>query len=174
MGTLILRPRFDNPVAFAEPGTRAPNFKLADPDGRTLSLYDLRGKAVVLFFTSLHSPDCVGYTPRIESLARRYKNDARVQFVAVNLDADVDPLQVRVESKILGRSFPTLIDSKSEVATLYSVKSAPQVAVIDPEGTLRYRGPFDDSASEGSITQRYCAEALSNLLANRELAFMTK
>ena len=102
---------------------------------------------------------------RIEALAHRYRNDPRVRFIAINVDPDVDPLEVRVDAKVVGRSFPTLIDSKSEVAMRYSIKSTPQVAVIDPQGTLRYRGPCDNG------TQNYCSDILASLLANPELAF---
>ena len=174
MATIFARPLWEKPLAFAEPGTVAPQFKLYDSNGRSLSLADLRGQAAVIYFTSLHCPDCATYDSRIESLAKRYRNDGRVRFIAINIDPEADPLAVRVDAKIVGRSFPTLIDAKGEVATLYSVKSTPQVAVIDPQGTLRYRGPFDDNASETAVTQHYCADTLATLLANHELTFASR
>jgi len=174
MATIFIRPLvLSRPMAFAEPGTPAPLFKLSDPDGRSLYLGDLHGQVAILYFTSIHCPDCAAYNSRIQALANRYRNEPRVRFVAINIDPNVDPVAVRVDAKIVGRSFPTLLDVKSEIATLYSVKSTPQIAVIDPQGTLRYRGPFDDNSTEKSVTHRYVAETLSALLTNRELAFST-
>ena len=174
MATIFARPRFEKPLAFAEPGTVAPEFKLHDADGRALSLFDLRGQAAVLYFTSVHCPDCAAYNARIEKLAKRYASDARVKFIAIDIDPDIEPVEVRVDAKVVGRSFPTLIDAKGEVASRYSVKNTPQVAVIDPQGTLRYRGPFDDSITESAVTQHSCADTLATLLANRELTFASR
>ncbi len=172
MMTIFLRPLTANKrLDFAEPGAPAPLFKLADSEGRSLSLHDLRGQVAILYFTSIHCPESGTYNARVESLAKRYRNEPRVRFVAINIDPDVNPLAVRVDAKVVGRSFPTLCDSKSEVATLYSIKSTPQVAVVDPQGTLRYRGPFDGDARGGRVAQRYVADTLATILANSELAF---
>jgi peroxiredoxin len=171
MATIFLRPLFaQRPIAFAEPGNPAPYFNLADPEGRTLSSDDLRGSVAILYFTSVHCPDCATYNARVEALAHRYRNDQRVRFVAINLDPNSDPLQVRVDAKIIGRSFPTLLDDKSIAATAYSIKSTPQIAVIAPTGVLRYRGPFDDNAIESQVKERYVADTLASLLNNSELA----
>ena len=175
IAALLLRSHFEQrPVAFAEPGNPAPSFNLHDADGRFLSLDDLRGSAAVLYFTSIHCPNCAAYNPRIQALANRYRSDPRVRFVAINIDPGTDPLQIRVDAKVVGRSFPTLIDDKTVTATAYSITTTPQVAVIDPVGTLRYRGPFDDNASESKVTAQYVADTLAGILAHPELAFATK
>jgi peroxiredoxin len=170
--TIFLRPlTADKPIGFAEPGAPAPLFKLSDGEGRSLSLHDLRGQVAILYFTSIHCPDCARYNKRVEALAKRYRNDPRVRFVAINIDRHEDPLAVRVDAKIVGRTFPTLCDTKSEVATLYSIKSTPQIAIVDPQGSMRYWGPFDDNSNESEVTQRYVADTLATILANPELAF---
>jgi peroxiredoxin len=172
MATIFIRPLVvSRPLAFAEPGTPAPLFKLSDPDGRSLYLGDLHGQVAILYFTSIDCPNCAAYNSRIQALANRYRNDPRVRFVAIDIDPNPDPLAVRVDAKVLGRPFPTLLDPKSEVATLYSVKSTPQIAIVDPNLTIRYLGPFDDNSAEKSVTHRYVAETLAALLTNRELAF---
>ncbi len=171
MAAIFTRPLFDQrPVAFAEPGNPAPYFKLHDPEGRFLSLDDLRGTIAVLYFTSVNCPQCATYNERIEKLARRYRNDSGVQFVAIDIDPHADPLQVRVDAKIVNRTFPTLMDDKCLAADAYSIKSTPEVAVIGPTGTLRYCGPFDDNAVESKVQHHYVADALGNLVASPELA----
>ncbi len=171
MVTIFLRPLFDQrPIAFAEPGNPAPYFNLHDGEGRSVSLDDLRGSVAVLYFTSVNCPDCGAYNARIESLAQRYRSDPRVRFIAVNIDPAADALQVRVDAKIIGRTFPTVIDEKALAATAYSIKSTPQIAVIAPTGILRYRGPFDDNAVESQVKDHYVMDTLASLLNNSELA----
>src|SRR5437773_940733 len=146
MGLLIVRPLMEKPLPFAEPGTTAPDFALRDTEGRSVSLSSLQGQAVVLCFTSARNPNCMQYHDRIEAIARRYRADARVRFYAVNVDPNADALEVRVDAKIVGRSFPTLVDPAGQVAARYSIIDTPQIAIVDPSGLLRYRGPVDDNA----------------------------
>jgi hypothetical protein len=172
LSAIFLRPMaYTRPTAFAEPGSPAPAFKLADSEGRSLALDELRGRVAVLYFTSIHCRISGSYNARVDALAKRYRNDRRVQFIAIDVGVGADPLAVRVDSKIVGRTFPTLLDPKREVATLYSIQTTPQIAIIDPAGTLRFNGPFDDNTSESNVTHPYVAKTLATLLANRELAF---
>jgi peroxiredoxin len=172
MATILVGSVFNRrPLAFAEPGNPAPAFKLRDIDGRALTTDDLRGTVTVLYFTSTHCPDSAAYHPRVHALAHRYRNDTRVKFFAVNVDPTPDPLTIRVDAKIVGRSFPTLVDDKAQVAAAYSIKKTPEIAVIGPNGTLRYRGPFDDSAIESQVHQRYVADTIARLVNNPELVF---
>lgn len=164
MTALILTPMHYKPVPRADVGTLAPDFTLADAQGRSVALASLRGQAVVLCFTSLHCPISSAYAARINSLARSYANDSRVQFLALNVDSDTTPIQVRVDAKITGRPFPTLIDEHSRVAEAYSALPSPTFIVVDPQGIVRYRGPFDDSVTESSVIQHFCADTLRDLV----------
>lgn len=162
MAILWIVPRRSRPIAAADVGTQAPDFRLQDTDGRTVGLSSYRGEVVVLCFGSLHSPDAAKYDQRVDRLAREYAADSRVQFLALDVpeSGPVDPVRVRVDANLVGRPFPTLIDEHAAVATRYSAKELPTFIVIDRNGTVAYRGGFDDNTDAAFATRHYLAEAL--------------
>jgi cytochrome oxidase Cu insertion factor (SCO1/SenC/PrrC family) len=173
--TLLLVPRYSRPIAAADVGTVAPDFRLNDTDGRPVALSSYRGQAVVLFFGSLHSPQTADYNDRIDELARRYAADSRVKFLAVDVptaddaatapeDAALDRLRVRVDANIVGRPFPTLVDDHASIATRYSARDMPLFVVIDPKGVVAYRGSFDNSQDVAFATKPFLSNALADVL----------
>lgn len=164
MAILWAVPRLSRPIAVADIGTQAPDFHLKDTDGRNVSLSTYRGEVVVLCFGSLHSPDTAKYDQRVDRLAREYAADSRVQFLALDVpvagEGSADPVRVRVDARLVGRPFPTLLDDHAAVATRYSAKELPTFIVIDRNGTVAYRGGFDDNTDAAFATRHYLAEAL--------------
>lgn len=156
---------------------RAPAFRLKDLEGRAYDSQSLRGKAVVVFFSSVHCTTCDAYQPRVRELARRYSGDSRVQFLALNQDvSEGDPeqlLEVRVISKVTERPFPTLLDIGSRTAERFGAKPA-QFAVLDPSGALRYLGRFDDSRDATNVTRHYVAEELRRVLDELPVALAAR
>ena len=176
MAALVLVPRYSRPVAVADIGTAAPDFQLRDTTGHDFSLANFRGQAVVLYFSSLDSSLCAEYNDRVEQLARRYGQDSRVKFLAVNRcsgDA-IDPLLVRLDERVTQRSYPTLIDIKGLVASRYSANTLPYVVVVDPRGYVCYRGPFDNNLDVAFVTHPFCAEAVHDVLATSDVAVASK
>ena len=170
--TLLLVPRYSRPVEVADIGTDAPDFQLNDQYGQARTLSRHRGQAVVLFFCSSDSPLSIEYTGRVERLARKYTGDARVQFLGLNILADGAP--ERFEPELNDPEFPMLIDHNAAVATRYSARALPMVVVIDPNGVVRYRGPFDNHPDVAFATHSYCAEVLGDILESSTLAVAGK
>lgn len=167
VAALVVVPRLSKPIASADVGTTAPDFQLFDADGHQHTLSAHRGQAVVLYFGSIHCPKTAGYNARVDELARRYATEQRIQFYAVDVSGSVqpsDPAQVRVDSRVIGRTFPTLIDDRGAVAARYSASGMPLLVVIDPRGQVRYRGPFDDHKDADFVTHRFCADAVREVL----------
>ena len=79
LGVLFAYSPKDEPIVIATPtGDAAPAFTLKDLDGRSYSSASMRGKAVVLFFSSVHCQTCGDYQDRVSDLAREYQSDPRV------------------------------------------------------------------------------------------------
>jgi peroxiredoxin len=175
-GALVAR-NIDANRAVVRLGRVVPNFVLNDLDGRAVSLASLRGKVVVVYFNSVRCAVCNDYAERVLELAHHYNAGGQVAFLAIDSDladgemADLDEL--RVQNRILGQSFPTLLDPHDVVAELFKVTQAPCFYVIDGKGILRYRGAFDDDRVEARVTRHYVADALRQLLAGEHVALAT-
>ncbi len=72
------------------------DFRLADPDGRTRSLTDFRGRAVLLFFGFTQCPDvCPTALARAAEVRRLLGEDAgRLQVIFVTLDPERDSAEM--------------------------------------------------------------------------------
>ena len=158
--TILLAPYYSRPVSVADVGTTAPDFELHDTRGRTINLAGCRGQAVVLFFCKSFPRPQEDYNPRVSKLAEQYKEDGRVQFLAIASAGE--------DSAAWDRPFPTLLDEHGAIAARYSAWPRPFLIVIDPKGQVRYRGAFDDNRDVAFVTHHYCAEALQDVLGAPE------
>jgi peroxiredoxin Q/BCP len=129
-----------------EIGDSAPDFTLPDQAGNPLSLSDLRGKTVVLYFyPKADTPGCTTQACGVRDHRPDYE-----QSGAVVLGVSPDPVKAisKFDQKFeLG--FPLLADEQHEVAEAYGVwveKSMygrkymgmeRSTFVISPEGTVR-------------------------------------
>ncbi|MEA2707792.1 MAG: hypothetical protein QOF78_393 [Phycisphaerales bacterium] len=169
VAALLAAPRYSKPVAIADVGTAAPDFQLEDVDGRTFTLSQHRGQAVVLFFGSVNCPRTADYNGRVARLARTYEKDSRVKFLALDVNShgeSIDRRLLRLDPKIADRGFPTLVDDKGAIANRYSATESPTFVVLDPHGVVRYRGAFDNSPDVAFVTHAFCAEALGDVLGS--------
>ena len=165
-------------VLIATPmGDEAPAFRLQDLQGQPYDSAALRGKAVVVFFSSVHCPTCGDYQDRVRDLARAYANDSRVQFLAMNQDVAAGDqqrlLEVRVMAKVRAIPFPTLLDIGAKTAERFGAKPA-QFAVLDGRGIVRYLGGFDDNTDGSKVTRRYVAEELRRVLDEMPTAIASR
>ena len=150
---------------------RAPAFELTDTEGHAVSLASLRGKITVLAFGSLQCPGTSAYCDRLVRLARHYQDSGQVSLFMVNVGEGSDPStlnQIRLHSRFIGQSFPTLLDADWRVARKFGVDRTPSVVVIDQRGMVRYRGPFDDNRDERQVKRVYCAEVIRSLLGETQ------
>ena len=100
------------------PGDCAPDFALPDQHGNSVSLSDLRGKNVVLYFyPKADTPGCTTQACGVRDHRADYE-----QAGAVVLGVSPDP--VKAVSKFdqkFGLGFPLLADEHHEVADAYGV-----------------------------------------------------
>jgi peroxiredoxin len=124
------------PQGAAEVNRPAPQFTLADAEGKSVSLNDHKGKVVMLeFFTTWCGP-CQMAAPELQSLHERYK-DRGLVLLAVSMDVGSKARSaVASFRKEHGLAYPVLMDT-GEVSRLYGVFTIPTSFIIDKNGTVR-------------------------------------
>ena len=112
-------------------GAEAPNFVLADLDGKPRSLLDYRGKRVLLVFSDVTCGPCDEVAVE---LVRRYKR--RPKGLEIVMIGRGDPETNRRNAKVMGYPFPVLLQKSWEVSKLYGMFATPIGYLIDENGIL--------------------------------------
>jgi thioredoxin-dependent peroxiredoxin len=99
-------------------GDKAPNFKLPTGDGEVLSLKDLKGKKVVLYFYPKDNTS--GCTKEACSFQENIKTVKKKGAVVIGVSADSIASHAKFAAKF-DLSFPLLSDESKEVITAYGV-----------------------------------------------------
>jgi peroxiredoxin len=158
-------------------GTPAPDFKLPDTNGRTISPADFKNApALVVIFMCNHCPYVVHIRAGLAQLARDYA-PKRVAIVGINSN-DVnnypaDSLaKMKDEVKLAGYIFPYLYDETQAVAKDYHAACTPDIFLFDNGRRLVYRGQFDASRPGNGIpvTGKDLRSALDAVLAGKPVS----
>lgn len=118
----------------------APDFILADLDGGTVQLSQLRGKTVVLNFWATWCGPCRVEIPSFSTFAEDHP-----ELVVLGIATDGSPGQLKAARKKLDIRYPVLVGDRATVQA-YDVESLPTTVIIDPEGKVR-------SAHGGMLTR---------------------
>jgi len=146
-------------------GTRAQNFHLRDLDNHLVSLDDLRGKVVGVYFGGDTPKPQV--QPEVVALQNTYRADARVKVLAVyNDDLASDETRKLLSAEEKDRDI-TLTDPTAEVSKQYKVGQTPTLFVIDQEGIIRLRYAMP-GVGEQAVDR--CQKTIENLLAVKPTA----
>ena len=114
----------------------APDFTLANPDGKNVALKDFRGKLVMLNFWASWCAPCRTEMPAMERVYRDFKG-AGFEILGVNVkDKRSDALAL---AKELMLSFPIVLDPEGEVGLLYGAWGMPATYLIDRNGAVLAR-----------------------------------
>ncbi len=158
-------------------GTKAPDFRLPDTTGKTISLSDFRkAPALVVVFMCDHCP----YVKHIRSGLAQLAKDYSAKGVAMvgissndvaNYPAD-SPAKMAEEAKAAGYIFPYLYDESQEVAKAYRAACTPDIYLFDGDQRLAYRGQLDDSrpGSNVPVTGKDLRAAIDAVLAGRPVS----
>ena len=111
----------------------APDFKLQDLDGNTVSLSDFQGKIVMLDFWATWCGPCRMTMPLLEELQQEHPND--FTLLAINLGEPLDLVLPYVKRQ--GIRSRVLLDTKASVGSSYGSSSIPMQVIIDQKGIIR-------------------------------------
>ena len=112
---------------------KAPDFTLTDLDGRSISLRDFRGKAVLLNFWAINCPYCIAEMSYFESIYEEGKDNLVILTVNVGDSAD----EIRQFLTRSGLSLPVLIDSGLKATRDYDLMGIPTTFFITTEGIIK-------------------------------------
>jgi cytochrome c biogenesis protein CcmG/thiol:disulfide interchange protein DsbE len=115
----------------------------------TSSLADYRGKVVFLNFWASWCPPCRQEAPLLSRFQRQLGTRGTVLGVTYKDDPDASLAFARK----YGLHYPSLRDSKLELAPEYGTRALPETFVIDPRGRIV-------ALSRGEVTQAFLDNAL--------------
>jgi peroxiredoxin len=111
-------------------GTLAPEFRLPRLDGGELSLSELRGRLVLLVFSSPHCGPCNALAPKLEKFHRKYP---RLEIVMISKE---EPEANREKVNEHGLTFPVVLQKQWEVSRDYAYFATPVAYLIDSTGVI--------------------------------------
>lgn len=162
----------------------APNFKLADANGKAVSLSDFRGKTVVLEW---NNPGCPFVKKHYGSGNMQRTQAAAAKDGAIWLTINsggpgkegyVNGAEAKAFVAKMG-AHPTayLLDPRGVVGRVYDAKTTPHMFVVNKAGTLVYAGGIDDkpTANPADIkgARNHVLAALAELKAGKAVSVPT-
>ena len=169
--------------SFAEPvvDQPAPQFVAKAADGSSIDLAALRGKTVVLEWTNHECPFVVKHYDKSENIPDLQKEATAKGVVWLQVISSAPGNQGYVEgptaievNKVRGsKPTNTILDPEGKLGHLYGAQTSPHFFIIDPKGTLVYKGGIDSIAStkEDDIPKatNYVREALTAVSTGKKV-----
>jgi len=112
-------------------GTPAPDFRLPRLDGRgDLSLDELRGRQVLLVFSSPHCGPCNTLAPKLQKFHRKHPD------VAVVMISRGEPAENQAKVEEHRVTFPVVLQQQWEISREYAMFATPVAYSIDQAGVI--------------------------------------
>lgn len=138
-------------IAHLEVGNMAPKFEAPTPDGKMVSLDDMRGKVTIIDFWAAWCGPCRRENPNVVKVYEKY-HDKGLEIIGVSLDGEgarqQNPkkawLEAIAKDKLTWNHVSSLMYFNDPVAKLYNITSIPATYILDSEGKIiakNLRGP---------------------------------
>ncbi len=123
-------------------GKVAPNFSAPTPEGKMLSLKDIKGKATIIDFWASWCGPCRRENPNVVKVYNKY-HDKGLEIISVSLDGtrrQKDPkalwLQAIEDDKLTWHHVSNLKYFNDPVARLYNINAIPATFILDEDGKI--------------------------------------
>ena len=117
-------------------GSEAPNFTQKDPDGKSVSLSDYKGKYVLVEFWASWCSPCRAESPNLIKQYAAYK-DKGFEILGVSVDSDKAKWVEAIKKD--GLTWTQVSDLKgweSEARKVYGISGVPANFLVNPEGKI--------------------------------------
>ena len=165
-------------------GKAAPEFRANDASGRAVSLSEFRGKTVVLEW---NNPECPTVKKHYESgnMQKTQAQAAAAGAVWLTINSSgkgeqgyMDPAEAKAFAAAeQSRRTAYLLDPQGVVGRRYGAKATPHLYIVDPAGTLVYRGAIDDKPTQDKAdiagARNHVLAALTELKAGKPVSVPT-
>jgi peroxiredoxin len=133
-------------------GQKPPEISLSDQHGKTVSLSDFQGQAVLLRFWTLDCVSCAKEMPELDELYRQYK-DKGFAILAINVRQSPDAVKRFINEHKL--TYHVLFDMNADVYKDYNIVGFPTSYIIDRQGKSQEKifGEIDKDALEALIVK---------------------
>ena len=128
--------------AHLEIGKIAPNFEAPTPDGKMLSLDQIKGKVTIVDFWAAWCGPCRRENPNVVNIYNKYHKDG-LEIIGVSLDGQSrqqDPKKAWIEAikkdGLTWHQVSNLNYFNDPVAKLYNIRSIPATFIFDAEGKI--------------------------------------
>jgi peroxiredoxin len=159
-------------------GSAAPDFSLADTNGKTHALSQYKGKYVVLEW---FNPECPFVKKHYGSgnMQKLQQEFTGKNVVWLTIDSSAPGLEgsltAEQANKVMAdwktHQTALLLDSEGKAGRAYGAKNTPDMIVINPEGKIVYEGAIDSKASPNPadipLSTNYVKVALDESLAGK-------
>ena len=145
-----------------KPGDKAPEFISKDQDGNKVSLSDLKGKKVVLFFyPKADTPGCTAEACNLNDNLDKFKEN---NYQIIGVSADDEKKQTKFKEKY-NLNYPLLADDSKEVINAYGVWGPKKFMGKEYDGIHRITFIIDEQGMiEDVITKVKTKEHTSQIL----------
>lgn len=117
-------------------GKEAPDFTLADTEGRNVSLKSLRGKYVLVDFWASWCKPCRMENPNVVAAFEKFSNK-NFTILGVSLDKDkASWMRAIQDDRLNWKQVSDLKYWSSEVVPLYNIEGIPFNVLLDPKGIV--------------------------------------
>lgn len=117
-------------------GSTVPDFTLPTPEGKQISIRDLRGKYVLIDFWASWCGPCLREMPNVVKLYKECKGK-NFEILGVSLDSKKDAWVAAIKkNNMKWLQVSDLLGWNAEAAKLCNVQAVPYTILLDPEGKV--------------------------------------